>query len=419
MKGRLNMNKHNQYSEKRKNSYQSHDFSHDLQSVMKKERHTLLFLPILFLALLLTVFIVWSYFSDLEEIIRGQGTIIPSSREQVIQSIDPGNIEEMFVKEGDIVEKGQILLKLDDARSMAILRESQAKVQNLEAIYIRLYSESRNEEPDFSTVNDQKLVEREINAFNAKKRQRDEAIAGLTQSKNLLDREIAITRPLAKEGLVSHVEVLRMERQSVELATQINERENNYIAEANEELIRVGSELAQAKENMRMREDHVIRSEIHAPVRGIVKNIKITTVGGVVNTGQDILEIIPLDDKLMVEAYIRPQDVAFLRPEMPAVVKITAYDYAIYGGLKGTVKLISPDTLSNDAQRNELKLNQEETFYRIIVETETNYLLDKNNNKMDIIPGMIASVDIKTGEKSVFDYLIKPITRMKQALTER
>ncbi|MBN6362923.1 MULTISPECIES: HlyD family efflux transporter periplasmic adaptor subunit [Providencia] len=413
------MNKHKQSSERSKNSYQSHDFSHDLQSVMKKERHTLLFLPILFLALLLTVFIIWAYFSDLEEIIRGQGTIIPSSREQVIQSIDPGNIEEMFVKEGDIVEKGQILLKLDDARSMAVLRESQAKVQNLEAIYIRLYSESRNEEPDFSAVNDQKLVEREMNAFNAKKRQRDEAIAGLRQSKNLLDREIAITRPLAKEGLVSHVEVLRMERQSVELATQINERENNYIAEANEELIRVGSELAQAKENMGMREDHVIRSEIHAPVRGIVKNIKITTVGGVVNTGQDILEIIPLDDKLMVEAYIRPQDVAFLRPEMPAVVKITAYDYAIYGGLKGTVKLISPDTLSNNNQRNDLKLNQEETFYRIIVETETNYLLDKNNNKMDIIPGMIASVDIKTGEKSVFDYLIKPITRMKQALTER
>lgn len=419
MKGRLNMNKHKKSSERSKNSYQSHDFSHDLQSVMKKERHTLLFLPILFLALLLTVFIIWAYFSDLEEIIRGQGTIIPSSREQVIQSIDPGNIEEMFVKEGDIVEKGQILLKLDDARSMAVLRESQAKVQNLEAIYIRLYNESRNEKPDFSTVNDQKLVEREMNAFNAKKRQRDEAIAGLRQSKNLLDREIAITRPLAKEGLVSHVEVLRMERQSVELATQINERENNYIAEANEELIRVGSELAQAKENMGMREDHVIRSEIHAPVRGIVKNIKITTVGGVVNTGQDILEIIPLDDKLMVEAYIRPQDVAFLRPEMPAVVKITAYDYAIYGGLKGTVKLISPDTLSNNNQRNDLKLNQEETFYRIIVETETNYLLDKNNNKMDIIPGMIASVDIKTGEKSVFDYLIKPITRMKQALTER
>lgn len=397
----------------------SSDFSHDLESVMRKERSNLLFLPIIFLALLLTIFIVWAYNSNLEEIIRGQGTIIPSSREQVIQSIDPGNIQEMYVKEGDIVEKGQILLKLDDARSMALLRESQARVQNLEAISARLQGESRNEVPDFSKITDQELVVRESNAYNAKKTQRDQAIAGLRQSKGLLDREIAITKPLAKEGLVSNVEILRMERQSVELATQINERMNNYLAEANAELVKVESELDQAEETMSMREDPVTRSEIRAPVHGIVKNIKINTIGGVVNTGQDILEIIPLDDKLMVEAYIRPQDVAFLRPGMPVVVKVTAYDYAIYGGLNGVVKLISPDTLSNDNRRSELKLNPDETFYRILVETDTNYLLDKNNHKMEIIPGMVASVDIKTGEKSVFDYLIKPITRMKQAMTER
>lgn len=397
----------------------SNDFSHDLASVMKKERSNLLFLPIIFLVLLLTIFIIWAYNSNLEEIIRGQGTIIPSSREQVIQSIDPGNIQEMYVKEGDIVEKGQILLKLDDARSRALLRESQARVQNLEAISARLKGESRNEEPDFSKIADQELVARERNAYNAKKTQRDQAIAGLRQSKGLLDREIAITKPLAKEGLVSNVEILRMERQSVELATQINERMNNYLAEANAELIKVESELDQAEESMSMREDPVARSEIRAPVHGIVKNIKINTIGGVVNTGQDILEIIPLDDKLMVEAYIRPQDVAFLRPGMPVVVKVTAYDYAIYGGLNGVVKLISPDTLSNDTRRSELKLNPDETFYRILVETESNYLLDKNNQKMEIIPGMVASVDIKTGEKSVFDYLIKPITRMKQAMTER
>ncbi|HHR6079885.1 TPA: HlyD family type I secretion periplasmic adaptor subunit [Providencia alcalifaciens] len=397
----------------------SSDFSHDLESVMRKERSNLLFLPIIFLALLLTIFIVWAYNSNLEEIIRGQGTIIPSSREQVIQSIDPGNIQEMYVKEGDIVEKGQILLKLDDARSMALLRESQARVQNLEAISARLQGESRNEVPDFSKIEDQELVERETNAYNAKKTQRDQAIAGLRQSKGLLDREIAITKPLAKEGLVSNVEILRMERQSIELATQINERMNNYLAEANAELVKVESELDQAEETMSMREDPVTRSEIRAPVHGIVKNIKINTIGGVVNTGQDILEIIPLDDKLMVEAYIRPQDVAFLRPGMPVVVKVTAYDYAIYGGLNGVVKLISPDTLSNDNRRSELKLNPDETFYRILVETDTNYLLDKNNHKMEIIPGMVASVDIKTGEKSVFDYLIKPITRMKQAMTER
>ncbi|MFB9998800.1 HlyD family efflux transporter periplasmic adaptor subunit [Providencia rustigianii] len=397
----------------------SSDFSHDLASVMKKERSNLLFLPIIFLALLLTIFIVWAYNSNLEEIIRGQGTIIPSSREQVIQSIDPGNIQEMYVKEGDIVDKGQILLKLDDARSMAILRESQARVQNLDAISARLHGESHNEAPDFSKIADQELVERETNAYNAKKTQRDQAISGLRQSKALLDREISITKPLAKEGLVSNVEILRMERQSVELSTQINERMNSYLAEANAELVKVESELDQAEENMLMREDPVTRSEIRAPVHGIVKNIKINTLGGVVNTGQDILEIIPLDDKLMVEAYIRPQDVAFLRPGMPVVVKVTAYDYAIYGGLNGVVKLISPDTLSNDTRRSELKLNPDETFYRIIVETDTNYLLDKNNHKMEIIPGMVASVDIKTGEKSVFDYLIKPITRMKQAMTER
>ncbi len=256
-------------------------------------------------------------------------------------------------------------------------------------------------------------------AFNAKKNGLNDAISGLQRSKNLLAKEVAITRPLAQEGLVSQVELLRMERQISELTTQIAERKNNYLTEANAELIKIESELAQARENMQMRADPVGRSLIRAPVRGIVKNVKITTIGGVVNTGQDILEIVPLDDKLMVEAYIQPQDVAFLRPGMPAVVKVSAYDYAIYGGLKGKLIMISPDTLSNDTRRSELKLNSNEVFYRIIVETDTNYLLDKNQNKMAIIPGMIATVDIKTGEKSVFDYLIKPITRMKQALSER
>lgn len=325
----------------------------------------------------------------------------------------------MNVKEGDIVEKDQVLLQLDDTRSSAIYRESQAKVQNLEAIAVRLKAEASNTIPDFSAIPDNELSEREMLAFNAKKNGLNDAISGLQRSKNLLAKEVAITRPLAQEGLVSQVELLRMERQISELTTQIAERKNNYLTEANAELIKIESELAQARENMQMRADPVGRSLIRAPVRGIVKNVKITTIGGVVNTGQDILEIVPLDDKLMVEAYIQPQDVAFLRPGMPAVVKVSAYDYAIYGGLKGKLIMISPDTLSNDTRRSELKLNSNEVFYRIIVETDTNYLLDKNQNKMAIIPGMIATVDIKTGEKSVFDYLIKPITRMKQALSER
>ncbi|UNH39845.1 HlyD family type I secretion periplasmic adaptor subunit [Moellerella wisconsensis] len=392
---------------------------HDLNSAMQKENHKFLFLPIIFLFLLITTFIIWAYNSKLEEVTRGQGTIIPSSREQIIQSIDPGVIKVMNVKEGDIVEKDQVLLQLDDTRSSAIYRESQAKVQNLEAIAVRLKAEASNTIPDFSAIPDNELSEREMLAFNAKKNGLNDAISGLQRSKNLLAKEVAITRPLAQEGLVSQVELLRMERQISELTTQIAERKNNYLTEANAELIKIESELAQARENMQMRADPVGRSLIRAPVRGIVKNVKITTIGGVVNTGQDILEIVPLDDKLMVEAYIQPQDVAFLRPGMSAVVKVSAYDYAIYGGLKGKLIMISPDTLSNDTRRSELKLNSNEVFYRIIVETDTNYLLDKNQNKMAIIPGMIATVDIKTGEKSVFDYLIKPITRMKQALSER
>ena len=200
---------------------------------------------------------------------------------------------------------------------------------------------------------------------------------------------------------------------------QITERRNKFRADANTELVRVESELAQSTENMAARADPMKRAAIKAPLRGIVKNIKINTVGGVISAGQDIMEIVPLEGPLLVEAYIRPQDVAFIRPEAPAVVKLTAYDYAIYGGLDGRVTHISPDTLQDNRRPSELKLNPDESYYRVIVTTDKNTLKDKNGKDMPIIPGMIASVDIKTGEKTVFQYLVKPITRLKQALRER
>ena len=247
-----------------------------------------------------------------------------------------------------------------------------------------------------------------------------DAVAGLGQSKAALDQEIRITAPMVKHGVVSEVELLRMQRESSDLAQQIIQRKNDYAAKANEELVRVESELAQAKENMAMRADPVERSEVKAPMRGIVKDIKINTVGGVVTAGQEIMTIVPLDDKLLVEAYINPRDVAFIRPGLPAVVKISAYDYAIYGGLDGKVTLISPDTLSNQNRAtDQLKLDQNQVYYRMLVQTEGNTLRDKNGKELPIIPGMVATVDVKTGEKTVFQYLIKPITRLKQALRER
>ena len=392
----------------------------DLNAALQKEKHHGQFWVIMLLFAFLVVFVIWAYNSPLEEVTRGQGSIIPSSREQVIQSLDPGTIAEMRVQEGDIVEKDEVLLKLDDTRSSAILRESEAKVANLEAMLARLKAESYGTAIVFPAGISKDLQQRERAAYEARRRAMTDAVAGLGQSKAALDQEIRITAPMVKHGVVSEVELLRMQRESSDLAQQISQRKNDYAAKANEELVRVESELAQANENMAMRADPVERSEVKAPMRGIVKDIKINTVGGVVTAGQEIMTIVPLDDKLLVEAYINPRDVAFIRPGLPAVVKISAYDYAIYGGLDGKVTLISPDTLSNQNRAtDQLKLDQNQVYYRMLVQTEGNTLRDKNGKELPIIPGMVATVDVKTGEKTVFQYLIKPITRLKQALRER
>ena len=391
----------------------------DLNAALQKEKHHGQFWVIVLFAIFLVVFVIWAYNSPLEEVSRGQGNVIPSSGEQVIQSLDPGIITEMKVKAGDVVEKGQVLLKLDDTRSSAVLRESEAKVANLEAMVARLRAEAHGTQLSFPKGISNELIQREQAAYAARRRSVVEAVRDLANSKASLDREINITAPMVKQGVVSEVELLRMQRQSHDLALQIAERRNKYAEEANNQLVQSESELAQAKENMAMRADPVDRSLVRAPMRGIVKDIKINTVGGVVNAGQDIMTIVPLDDKLLVEAYINPRDVAFIHPGLPAVVKISAYDYAIYGGLDGKVTLISPDTMSNQARTDQLKLDPNQVYYRILVQTDGNNLKDKNGKSLPIIPGMIATVDVKTGEKTVFQYLIKPITRMKQALQER
>ncbi|WGE84684.1 HlyD family type I secretion periplasmic adaptor subunit [Actinobacillus equuli] len=391
----------------------------DLNAAMQTEKHRGIFTVIILFFAFLVVFVIWAYNSPLEEVTRGQGSVIPSSREQIVQSLDPGIIREMRVKEGDIVEKDQILLTLDDTRSSAMLRESKAKVQNLQAVATRLQAEAYGMPLKFDASIPAEIQAREKAAYQVRLRAMSDAVKGLTHSKALLDREIALTSPMVKRGVMSEVELLRTKRQSADLAQQIAERKNRYAAEANEELVRTESELAQAKETLAMYADPVERSQIKAPLRGIVKNIKINTVGGVVQAGQDILEIVPLDEKLLVQAYISPKDVAFIRNGQPALVKISAYDYAIYGGLEGKVTIISPDTLQDDRTQSTLKLNPEESYYRILIETNESKIFDKNGNPLDITPGMTATVDIRTGEKTIFQYLIKPITRMKQAMQER
>ena len=241
----------------------------DLNAALQKEKHSGQFWVIILFFIFLVVFVIWAYNSPIEEVTRGQGNVIPSSREQVVQSLDPGIITEILVKEGDIVEKGQVLLKLDDTRSSAVLRESEAKVQNLEAMIARLKAEAYGKELSFPKNVSNELRQREHAAYVARRRAVTDAVSSLTASKAALDKEIEITAPMVAQGVVSEVELLRMRRQSSELTLQITERRNRYMADANNELVQAESELAQAKENMAMRADPVDRSQIRAPMRGI------------------------------------------------------------------------------------------------------------------------------------------------------
>lgn len=391
----------------------------DLNAALQQERSWGLMFVVGLLATIVLAFVVWATFSDLEEVTRGQGRIISSSREQVIQSLDPGVISEMLVKEGDVVEKGQVILRLDDNRSGALYREVNAKKQSLQAASARLRAEAFGTAIKFANGLPDDMRQREREAFNARTQMLNQGVATLRQSKALLDREIEITAPMVSEGVMSEVELLRMRRQSNEIALQISERINKFRTEANSDLSKVESELAQASENAAARNDSLIRTEMRAPLRGIVKNVRINTVGGVVTPGQDIMEIVPLDETLLVEAYIRPADVAFIHPGQKALVKLSAYDYSLYGGLEGKVEYLSPDTLRDDRRPSQLNLNPDEAYYRVLVRTGTTSLTDRTGKTLPIIPGMTATVDVMTGHKTVLQYLTKPITRLKQAMQER
>uniref|UniRef100_UPI0035BE779F HlyD family type I secretion periplasmic adaptor subunit n=2 Tax=Pseudomonas aeruginosa TaxID=287 RepID=UPI0035BE779F len=362
--------------------------------------------------------VVWAHFARVEEITRGEAKIISMSREQIIQSLEGGILAEMSVREGDVVESGQVLLKIDPTRAKASYREALSKVIALKASIFRLRAEAYQQPLEFDeevrTVPAE--VERETKAYYARKRALDESVAALERSYALSMREIALAEPLAAKGLLSDVELLRMRRQANDIKAQIVERQNRHKADANSELVKLEMELSQTKENLIGRADVVERTTITAPVRGTVKNVRVNTIGGVIQPGEHILEIVPLEDQLLVEGKIRPSDVAFLRPGLPAIVKITAYDYAIYGGLSGKIEHISPDTLKDDQKAATGR--PDDTYYRVLILTDKS-ALQAGGKDLPIIPGMVASVEIRTGEKTILDYLLKPVLKAREAFRER
>ncbi|NVK34337.1 MAG: HlyD family type I secretion periplasmic adaptor subunit [Rhodobacteraceae bacterium] len=399
--------------------------------------------------------VLWAYFATLEEVTRGEGRVVPSRQIQVVQSLETGIVKDLLIEEGDIVEKGQTLIRIDDTDFGARLGEIRQKRWSLLARIARLQSETEGSELTFSPKLQEavpSLVAEERNVFNAKIRrleserallrnqrtQREQEFLELKAKESklhsvleLMDRELEISENLYKRKVVPEIEFLRQKRQvnetrgelaitkasllKTEAAKQeaeerLRNADNTFVSEAQQELATVRGELGVIDQTIRGAADRVRRTDLTSPVKGVINRLNVTTIGAVVQPGADIVEIVPLEDTLLIETEIRPQDVAFLSPGQKAQVKITAYDYSIYGGLQGTLERISADTTEDE------KGNR---FFRVMIRTNKNFL-GSDTNPLPIIPGMVASVDILTGKKSVLDYILKPIKKVRdEALRER
>ena len=389
-------------------------FRRPLSAALDQDRHPAWLWFALTLVGLLLALIIWSRFAILEQVTSGPAQIVPSGRLQVVQNLEGGIVSALKVREGQIVERGQPLVVIDPTRAESSYLEMEKRRRSLLASVSRLRAESTGRAMVFPAeiAGDRELVANERATYAVRRQAVDQAVAGLAASRALLRRELAITEPMAARGLVPEVDALRLRRQLSDTEAQMAERMNRYRAEAGTELAKVEAELAQVSEVAAGRRDMVERTVMRAPVRGTVKNIQVTTVGGVVQPGGDIMEIVPLEDELLIEAKIRPSDVAFLRPGQKATVKLTAYDYLIYGSLHGTVETIGPDTM------RETRAPAEEPFYRVLVRTDRS-VLRHGGKDLPILPGMTASVDILTGKRTVFDYFLRPVLKVDEAFRER
>ncbi|MBW4220871.1 HlyD family type I secretion periplasmic adaptor subunit [Enterobacter roggenkampii] len=363
---------------------------------------------------LLAAFIAWTSLFQLDEVTTGSGKVIPSSHEQVIQSLEGGIIHSLMVREGDIVERGQQLAQLDRTKTESSVLESESRLNAALATAARLKAEVNDTELTFPEEldDDVELVKQETALYQSRRESLEKGLAGLRQGAELVQRELSLTRPLVTQGAASKVEVLRLERQKNELENKITEMKNQYYVRAREELAKANAEIEAQRSVMKGREDSLTRLTFNAPVRGIVKDIDVTTVGGVIPPNGKLMSLVPLDDQMVIEAKISPRDVAFIHPGQKALVKVTAYDYSIYGGLEGEVTMISPDTLQDEVKRDVY-------YYRVYIRTDSNHLTNKQGQEFPVFPGMIATVDIKTGSKTILDYLLKPLNKAKEALRER
>ncbi|MFT2092131.1 HlyD family type I secretion periplasmic adaptor subunit [Paraglaciecola sp. 2405UD69-4] len=454
-------------------SQQDLEMADDVYGAMLTEVPSLHRLIIWSLAGFMMSFIIWAYFSELDQVTSGEGKIIPSSQVQIIQSLDGGVLQQWYVQEGMQVTKDQPIARIDDTRFRSNLAEQKQEVDGLRANIIRLRAElssilvGSNENwrrqievkkkvpvyPDDLNVNAEFMVQQQQEEYSGRLdnlinqleiqgqqiQQREQEVAELESnvntlsiSYNLAKKELALTRPLAEKQIVSKIELYKLERSVNDLKGELdgvrllapklssalqeailNRRETalTYKTELRAELNELQNKLSRINESQVGAQDKVTKALILSPVVGTIKTIHINTLGGVVKPGETIAEIVPTQDRLMVEAKIKPSDIGFIYPGLPAIVKVTAYDFTRYGGLTGKVEHISADT-SQDEDGNH--------FYLIRVRTDASSITNKDQEAMPIIPGMMTSVDVITGKRTILEYILNPLLRANEAaLRER
>jgi len=367
-------------------------------------------------AVVIVGFLLWAAWAELDQITRASGQVIASSRNQVIQSPEGGILAEMLVREGDAVKRGQLMARFDKTKAESGYLEGQAKAMALTATVSRLNAEVYGGKPKFPPELDDypEFRANQLALFNKRQSAVNDEVSALTKSMKLIKEELEMTMPLLKTGDVSRSDVLKLQRQVVDIEAQITNRRNKYLQESQTELNKAEEDLTGVTEVVKQRKEQLDYTEIRSPMDGVVRNIQLTTLGGVAKPGEEIMQIVPVDDDLIVEVKVRPADIAFVKPGLPATVKLDAYDYSIYGSLDGEVTYISADTLNEEVR------GSEQPYYRVQIKTSIHNLVGKKSERIDVQPGMTATVDIKTGRKSVLNYLTKPITKtISESMGER
>ncbi|WP_428739988.1 HlyD family type I secretion periplasmic adaptor subunit [Sulfurimonas sp.] len=435
--------------QKRRLSQQDYEFMHSLSAAILQVAPSKFRIVLYFWIGAFSLFLVWANFAYIDEIARGEGEIIPSGENQIVQNLEGGIVEQIMVKEGDSVKAGEILLRIDNQKSESSLSSNEIKAHALEAKIARLQAEANGKdfvvskelkeaapmivdyENNLYKTNQENLNSRTQSFKEQKKQKEQELSEARTQLKHLkssytmISKEVKMTKPMVDKGVRSKIDFLKLQREANDIESKYKTTEqsiprlqaaikevNNkieevaltYRSDAQTKLNEAIAEFRTIQANSTALEDEVTRTIVKAPIQGIVKKLYVNTIGGVIKPGADILEIVPSEQALLVNVRVKPSDIAFIYYGQKAIVKFTAYDFAIYGGLEGKVVLISPDTQKDQ---------KENVYYIVQIKTEKNFL-GSEAKPLKIIPGMTVNVDIITGKKTVLDYILKPILRAKQ-----